>query len=204
MKKIILSAVAVLFVLAGSSYGQLSWVGNGYAILNITNTGNAYYDLDAASGNPDFDSDNSSAQAYSLTITINQGDSLKLGGQNQTWDANYTVTTSYLEYRVSTGFSGTFNALSLPYWKTESNNDWWDTIQGSGSLTEIGSSLAQGTYYLEIYQRAFRDPNTAYHNEADQSGNNWEARIIVVPEPSSIMLVVTGLASLALLRRRQR
>ncbi len=69
-------------------------------------------------------------------------------------------------------------------------------------MVEIGSVLAVGTYYLEIYQHANRDATDVYNNEAGSGGNNYELRIEVVPEPSTIMLGAVGLVGLFVARRR--
>ena len=68
-------------------------------------------------------------------------------------------------------------------------------------MVEIGSSLAPGTHYLEIYQHAYRGTENAYYNEAQQPGNNWEARLVVVPEASTALLGLVGL--LPFCRRRR-
>ena len=201
MKKslVFLALSALALSTAAPAAAALSWVGNGFAILNVNNGGDTWYDLDSVTGNADFDNDNSSPQAYSLTITINEGQSIKLGGENQTWDAG-GGTTSTLVYRVSTDLqSGSWNDLDLPWQQFAGSNDQWQLA--GANMVEIGSSLAPGTHYLEIYQRAQRDTATVYHNEAEQSGNNWEARIVVIPEAATALLGLVGM--LPLCRRRR-
>lgn len=191
--------IAIIALMASNSaFAALSWVGNGFVILNVNGAGNVYYDLDVATGNPDFDSDNSSANAYSMTININVGQSIKLGGENQTYDQG-SGTSSFLGYRISPDFSGGFTELGLSYLDSPGNNDRWSN-SGAG-MAEIGSSLAAGTHYLSIYQHANRDATNVYHDEAGQSNNQWEVRIVVVPEPSAALL--GGIGLLALLRRRR-
>ena len=199
LPSIALSALCLAAAMPANA--ALSWVGNWCAVLNVNGAGNTWYDLDQVTGNADFDSDNSSPNAYSLTISISQGQSIKLGGQNQTYDQG-TGTTSALGYRVTTDFvSGSWNDVNLPWSQTAGNNDQWE--ETGTNMAEIGSSLAPGTYYLEIYQHAHRpaEGTSAYHNEAEQSSNNWEARITVIPEASTALLGLVGL--LPFCRRRR-
>ena len=203
MKKSLLFLAFATFCIVTTTpaTAALSWVGNGFAILNVNGAGDTWYDLDSVTGNADFDSDNSSANAYSYTITISQGQSIKLGGENQTYDQG-SGTTSTLVYRVTSDFvSGSWNDLNLPWQQTTGNNDQWQAA--GANMVEIGSSLAPGTHYLEIYQHAYRGTENAYHNEGvpEQSGNNWEARLVVVPEASTALLGLIGL--LPLCRRRR-
>ncbi len=73
MKKFAL-IVAALALSVGSAMAQLSFVGNGYVVLSVNGGGNTFYFLDNDDFfNGAFDSDNSSANAFSRTITINQG-----------------------------------------------------------------------------------------------------------------------------------
>ena len=190
-------ACIIALAASGTSNGALTYLGTGFAILNVNAGGNVYYDLDAVTGNSDFDTNNSSAGAYSQTITINLGESIKLGGENQT--NSFFGTTSTLQYRVSTNFSGTFLGLNLPFNTNYFSNDKW--LEAGAGMIEIGSSLSVGTYYLEIFQKASNGGTDLYKNEADQSANNWETRIVVVPEPTSAAL---GLIGTALLLRRRR
>ena len=199
-----LSALALSTAAPTFADGSMNWAYNGCVILDVNGGGNTWYDLDSVAGNADFDSDNSSPQAYSLTITINQGQSIKLGGENQTWsEYPYDGTTSYLGYRVTTDLqSGSWNDLDLPYLQTIGEDNHWRAI--GADMVEIGSSLSPGTYYLEIYHHAHQGTdNNIYQYESWEGGTNgpWEARIVVIPEAATALLGLVGM--LPLCRRRR-
>jgi hypothetical protein len=203
MKRLI-AVVATVLLLGSVSYAQtLSWAGNGYVVLNITNAGNVFYYLDNNDFfNPAFDTDDSSANAFSRTFTINQGDSIKLGGELQTFQQVFG-TSAFLGWRISTNFSGSFSELNLPYNSSPGSNDKWQ--EAGAGMIEIGSSLLPGTYYLSVYNHAKNGSVDIYHNETgvNAAPNDWEARIIVIPEPSTFVLVGAGLVGVYFLRRRK-
>lgn len=194
-KALILLSVACI---AASGYA-ISWMGNGFLVLDVNGGGNTWYDLDPVTGNLDFDSDNSSANAYSLTLTINEGESIKLGGQLQTYPQD--SEEAYIGYRISTDFTGGFNELSLPYKENSGNNQVWE--ETGASMVEIGSSLSVGTYYLSIYQHAVDGTTDYYRNEngLNTAANDWEARIEVIPEPATMGLILLFGTSTLVIRR---
>jgi hypothetical protein len=203
MKKLIVS-LAVLGFTFTSAHAQLSSVGDGFVILDVSGSGNTFYGLDFALN--EFDTDNSSATALSRTFTINLGDTILMGGENQTFDKG-VGTSSSLRWRVSTDFTtGSFSDLSLPYLESSDTHDKWrlDGINDGAPMVDIVDGLGPGTYYLEIVQFASRDTTDVYKNEADQAGNNWEAQINIIPEPSTMIMVVFGLASAVMVLRRRR
>jgi hypothetical protein len=188
---------------------QISFVGNGYVILDVNNAGNTYYDVNNQSNDnvtPSFDLDNSTPTAFTLTITIQQGQSILLGGQLET---NHTSGSSaFLGYAVTNlaENNGNFVEMNLPFLDNNGNNgnDRWLQL-ASTSGVDIGSSLAPGNYLLAVYEHG-HNTNDLFNNEAGQANNNWEAQIVVVPEPSvtSLLAGSSVLGAFFYLRRRRK
>ncbi len=186
----------------------LSFVGDGYVILDIAGAGDAFYNVNNSNDttNPMFDTDNTSPLAFSQTFTINQGDSILLGGELQTFPGvTNPGTTAFLGYAVTDlTETGSFTELNLPFNTNVGNNDKWQQLASTAGAVEIGSSLAPGTYLLAVYQHGANGGVDTFTNEGGTGGNNWEAQIVVVPEPATILLVgPTLLAGLFYIRRRR-
>ncbi len=194
-----------------SAQNTLQFVGNGYVILDINNGGDSFYDVNNQSNDsttPSFDTDNSTPTAFSRTFTINQGQSILLGGELQTFQQNVGATVS-LGYGITnlTETSGSFSELNLPFQMTSGANDQWQQL-ASTSGVQIGSSLAPGNYLLAVYEHAQNGSANLYNNEGGQGGNNWEAEITVlpVPEPGTIISFLSGssvLGAMMFIRRRR-
>ncbi len=212
IKKFAPAFVAVILAaLAHHAQAQanLTFVGNGYVILDVNGAGDTYYDVNNQSNDnvtPSFDTDDSSNSAFTLTINILQGQSILFGGQLQTFpQAN--GTSAFFGYRITnlSETTGSFSELNLPFQQQTGQNDQWQQL-ASTSGVDLGSSLAPGSYLLEVYEHA-TNTNSIFNQEGAVN-DNWEARIVVsaVPEPSSLALL--GGASLLgtsfFLRRRRK
>ena len=183
----------------------LTFVGDGYVILNINGAGNTFYNLNNAGDtiNPKFDSNDTSATAFSLTITINQGQSILLGGELQTFPS-VVGSSAFLGYRITNlaETTGSFSELNLPFNTNVGSNDKWQQLASPGGV-QIGSSLAPGNYLLEVYQHGANGADNTFNQEG-VAGNNWEAQITVVPEPATVLLVGPALlAGMFFVRRRR-
>ncbi|MFZ1527872.1 MAG: lamin tail domain-containing protein, partial [Ferruginibacter sp.] len=151
-----------------------------YAIVN----GN-YYDLLAATGNPDFN-------GADLGSFCSNSSSLTLGGQNKVYKCPPNdITANFIYYRVYTGTtpSGSFAPLNLPYVSPAPEtpgagctNQLWESVSAS---TNILTGLAAGTYTLEIYSQAVYNSNGVcggFHY-ANNSGANYKATFTVTTPP---------------------
>src|SRR5438552_1371669 len=84
IKKLFLAFVAIglAATIQHSGAANISFVGNGYVILDLNGGGDTYSDVNNQGNDnttPSFDLDDSSATAFTLTITLQQGQSLLLG-----------------------------------------------------------------------------------------------------------------------------
>lgn len=208
--------VALLALIsAGNSWGA---AGFWDSFVFTTTTGNAplaFYDIGAATANPDFQGSN----LGNFTV----GDTLYLGGQQKSWKDNFTDVTGHsISWRVYSGSpSGTFTTVNLPFqwnkgdpgapgflandgdqqWGGDSQGANVDPVDVSGNVL---SGLTPGTYTLEVYSQV----NTNNVNEAaivynGNGGNNYKAsfNVLAIPEPASALLGALG--ALTLLRRRR-
>jgi hypothetical protein len=206
IKKLALGILALGVMTIGAFAANISFVGNGYVILDINGAGNTFYDVNNQANDnvtPSFDTDNSTPTAFSLTITINPGTSVLFGAQEQTFPST-GGTSAFMDYKITdlTETTGTFADLNLPFKTNAGSNDEWEQL-ASTSGVDIGSSLAPGTYLLAVFEKA-SNGGDIFNNEAGQSGNNWEAEIVVVPEPSTWLAAALTLAGCFYLRRRRR
>ena len=101
MRKIY-SLFLILFVFVSYS-AQATGIFESYAVLNINGGGNTYYDLQATTGNPDFN-------GLDLGTFTNGQTLVFVGGENKTWkNGGGDVTGGRIHYRVYTGTpSGSF------------------------------------------------------------------------------------------------
>ncbi len=146
-------------------------LGNAYLELNLNGNGTSYYNVDSANG--------------STLLTINQGQSLYLGGQIRSYPSEFgTIVTMY--YSLN---GGSFQSLSLPYSNSGSGYDQWD----SGASVNIASLLtyASSGYSdtLTIYFQGVNGGDTAYYSNF---GHNFTFTITPVPEPITLALPIFG------------
>ncbi|MBL7726840.1 MAG: T9SS type A sorting domain-containing protein, partial [Dinghuibacter sp.] len=145
-----------------------------YAILSVNGGANKYYDMNAATGNTDFNGN--------YLGNFFPGSSLVVkGGQNKTFKCGgCDITNGFLQYRVyltSGGPSGTFTGISMNFVSNDAGgcggNQTWE---GTGGTTNIIGSLGvPGNYTLEVYSTAdyqFCGNGTNYSNNG---GANYKA-----------------------------
>lgn len=183
-------SLAVVGITTSAVAAPITFVGDGYVVLSINGASNVFYNLNNANDttNPKFDSNDTSGNAFSETFTIVTGDSIKLGGELQTFPQQ-GGTDAFLGWGIFdlTETTGSFTDLSLPFLDQVGSNDRWQRLANPTGV-EIGSSLAPGSYLLVVFQKATNGPDSAFNQEG-APGNNWEARINVIPEPSTLSLL---------------
>src|ERR1044071_8852973 len=79
---------------------------NGFVVLNITNSGSTFYDTDSATGNPDF---------TNTVATINQGQSIRLGGEVSTTPCCGNIEGAESAAILFSVDGGPFQTNSLPF-----------------------------------------------------------------------------------------
>jgi hypothetical protein len=164
---------AFLLGLIRESLGQTPTIGiyESYIVLNINNTGNSWFDLNAITSSQDFqgaDLGNFEPGVSSLVLK---------GGQNKTYKCHGgDVTGGNIFYRVyvtSNSSPGNFNSIGFGWSSNDGGgcggNQTWETINNS---IDILSGLNAGEYYLEVYHNATGQPATVY---ANNGGLNYKA-----------------------------
>jgi hypothetical protein len=167
-----LLSVGAAAVIQSVGAANISFVGNGYVILDINGAGNTFYDVNNQGNDsvtPSFDTDNTTPTAFSRTFIINPGTSVLLGAQEQTFPST-GGTSAFLEYKVTdlTETTGTFTGMNLPFQTNAGSNDQWQQL-ASTSGVDIGSGLAPGTYLLAIFEKA-SNGGDIFNNEGGTVG----------------------------------
>ncbi len=182
-----LSIVLILVVLAGlfpalfNPQGPVlaaAGIWQSYIILNST-----YYDVNAATANPDFNGQNlGTFIAGSAPLALN-------GSQIKTYKNNGTdITSARLYYRIypSGSPSGSFTSMNLP-WNADlgGGDQQW---QEAGQTVDLLSGLSDGNYVLEIYYEASTNGvNAAAIIYDNNGGSNYSASFTVsTPTPISV------------------
>lgn len=153
-----------------------------YIVLN-----SLYYDVNANTGNPDFNQQNLGVfTPGSNPLTLN-------GGEVKTWKNNGTdIQSARLMYRVYplNSPSGSFGSVNLSWQADLGGNDQkW----GANDATiDLLSGLSDGDYTLEVYYEATTNgvdaPTTLYDNN---NGNNYKATFTVSSTPGALGLLET-------------
>lgn len=173
MKKFYQITLSILFVFAGLSSFAQSGIYESYAILSINGGANAYYDMQATTGNPDFQGANLGSFNASNSLTLK-------GGENKTFKCSpCDITNGSLWYRVyPTGSpSGSFNQISYFFGANlgsgcGGNDQSWNA---TGSTINLLSGLSPGNYTVEVYSTAnYQGCGTGTHYSSN-SGNNYKA-----------------------------
>lgn len=141
------------------------------------------------------------------TFNVATGDDLALnGGEEVTYKGNgANVSQTDLFYSIN---GGAFQDATLAFNQDEiigsggSDNQRW--YSDTAANVDLLTGLSNGTYTLSVY---FRDNNTVDSNDyISNSGANYNATFTIVPEPSTIaMLLGSGLfGSFYLISRRRK
>ncbi len=173
--------------------GQSSGIFETYAILNINGTGNQYYDLQANTGNPDFNGANLGTFLPSSSFLI-------AGGQNKVWVCGSDdVINGKIHYRVykvgqpAPAFSSfiefldpVFNEFGAACGGAGKNQTWTGTFAGYDLLNGL---TEPGNYYLEVFTTADYKINGVQQAEPHYSSNggvNFKAEFTLCSISASI------------------
>ena len=167
MRKIY-SLFLILFAFVSYS-AQATGIFESYAVLKINGGGNTYYDLQATTGNPDFN-------GLDLGTFTNGQTLVFVGGENKTLKNNGgDVTGGRIHYRVYMETpSGSFSNVSFNWIQNLGNgNQKWGATTGT---TNVLSGLPNGEYTLEVYTEADTNLGPRYSNN---DGANYKATFTV-------------------------
>lgn len=168
MKKIYSLLLTVLFT--SLVYSQSTGIYDAYVILNINGGGLNYKQ-------PSTNFNGTNLGTFSNTQSL-----IFAGGQNKTYKCNGgNVTGGNIYYRVypTSGTPGTFTPLTMGWSSNDSGagsgcqNQTWEI---NSNTTNLLSSLADGTYTLEVYLDAPGYPSTAYYSN---NSNNFKASFTI-------------------------
>lgn len=142
-----------------------------YAVLNINNGGNTFYDLQANTGNVDFNNlDLGSFNSATQSIMFS-------GGEMKTWKNNGAdVTGGKIFFRIYSGTpSGSFSEVPFGFIENLSNpgDQKWGSVSGNNNIL---TGLGIGTYTLEVYVEAYTNVGTKY---SANGGVNYKATFSV-------------------------
>jgi hypothetical protein len=160
-----------LIIFAFVSYSaQATGIFESYAVLKINGGGNTYYDLQATTGNPDFN-------GLDLGTFTNGQTLVFVGGENKTLkNGGGNVTGGRIHYRVYTGTpSGSYSNVNFGWLQNLGNdgNQKWGATTGT---TNVLSGLPNGEYTLEVYTEADTNLGPRYSNNG---GANYKATFTV-------------------------
>ena len=186
--------IATVALLATGNAFAASGIFESYGIIKI-NASTAYYDMQATTGNSDFQG------AAFGTFDTAVGNTLTLvGGEVKTFKNGISdVTGAFFDYRVFKvgNTPGSFTEFGLPFAANlggGGDQRWDKTNENVNLLTGLGN----GNYTLEVFARATSSDGTHFSNNG---GLNYKANFTVVPEPASAVFGLVG--SVLLLRRRR-
>jgi hypothetical protein len=159
-----------------------------YAIMSLNGGANAYYDMLATTGNPDFNG----ANLGTYTVGVN---SLAIkGGQNKVYKCGADdITSGELWYRIyeqsavpGVFIGGTFlNEFVTNPGGTPGCGGVHQQWERTNSTVNVLSGLVPGAYYLEIYTTANFTPGPGTHF-ANNGGANYRASFTVACNPATL------------------
>lgn len=169
MKKIYFLLITLLSI--GFANAQDAGIFESYAILNVNNGGNTYYDLQATTGNPDFNGlDLGSFNSATQSIIFK-------GGEMKTWkNSGGNVNGGNIRYVVypTASPSSSFSSISYSWISDLGNGDQkWGGLSGT---TNVLAGLTIGNYTIEVYTDADTNVGTKY---SSNGGANYKATFTV-------------------------
>lgn len=178
MKKTYISIGRIVFLLLfifnfGKAHSQSAGFNSTYIILQLNGGSVNYYDLNAASTNPDFQS------AYLGNYGPNNSLILK-GAEHNVWKCyGCDLTSTRLNYRIylTASPSGSYSNINIPYSSGFNNgcNGQDQQWKSDGNSINLLSGLTiQGNYTIEVYSDASItcSGGTAF---ASNNGSNYKA-----------------------------
>lgn len=170
--KLLIPFMALFFT--GFVNAQSSGIFESYAILSINGGANAYYDMQANTGNPDFQGNNLG------TFTLGTNTLVVKGGENKTFkNGGCNINSSRINYRIfKVGDTpGSFTVINQPFDSNIGGND--QKWVGTSGVTNLISGLVPGTYTLELFSEAGFDSCGSGTHFSNNGGANYIASFTV-------------------------
>ena len=109
-------------IFVNNVFAQTNGIYESYAILSINGGANAYYDMNAATANPDFEGAALGSFTFAQSLEVK-------GGQNKTFKCSGgDITNGRLKWRIwktSAGASGSFTTVSMGFVSNRSRRLRW-------------------------------------------------------------------------------
>lgn len=177
-------------------------------VINANNGGNFYYGLGNGThqgtfNNRDFGTFDTSAGA---SLLLNGGEVFTYKSDS----SDVTGASIFYNVHLDTAGQGSFTEVPMNFGQDFGydgggfNHQRWDK---STAAKDLLAGLANGSYTLEIFSKAYTNGQSGAASEIYDSnnGSNFKASFTVVPEPSSIVSMLgTSLMGLLYLVRRRR
>ncbi|NDE84592.1 MAG: PEP-CTERM sorting domain-containing protein [Verrucomicrobia bacterium] len=207
-KFLFLGAAGILLLVRSTPLFAGSGIFESYGIFSSVNQAgtsllNQYYDMQATTANPDFNSNNFGT--FDLT---NSGNLLQIkGGEVKTYKNGlsdvFSATINYRVYETSIGpGSIAFTSLNLPFNSNlaAAGDQKW---QSGGYSNNLLSSLSGNkNFTIEVFLTANSSDGTWYSN-GGVGAPNYKATFSTVPEPSTAGLLILSIVGAMTLRRRR-
>jgi hypothetical protein len=202
MKMIRSFLIAVLFA-PSAGFGAVG-IFDAFAFTRVNGGGLNFYDVGAATGNPDFQS--------AVLGTFNRfTDTLELGGQQKSFKNDGSDVTSHSIWWRIQEVGGSFTSVAMP-WQfdlvTPGDQQWGGDSQGGNAdplelSSNVFAGLLNGTYTLQVFtQITTNGVNAPSVVQNNNGGSFFNATFTLVPEPSRALFLMAGISSLSLRRRR--
>ncbi|MDE0837807.1 MAG: hypothetical protein OSB41_02040, partial [Kiritimatiellae bacterium] len=166
--------LTIAVVVAALSIVPSVWAGSGIygSFVTIDEAGQTYFDIDSATGNPDFGGHAFGTKTWGTdTLDIE-------GGEIQTFkNSGSNVTGAEVRYRVyrSGDTPGGFSNINLPYdSELGGGNQKWDVTSANTSLMNV-QFINRATYTAEVFGVAFSSDGDHF---ANNGGANRKATFV--------------------------
>lgn len=164
--------LAVLALTSTALFAQSAGFNGSFIILSANSAADTYYDLNATTGNPDFQGNNLGTFVQGTNTLLLKGaehNVYKCGGCD--------ITATSMNYRIysTTGTAGSFISVNVPYFSGFSNgcggaDQQWKTTSAN---INVLNGLGAGTYYLEVYEMATANCGNQF---VSNGGANYKAQ----------------------------
>src|SRR5690606_35179086 len=190
IKTFLLFVLSVLFLFGSLQVWSQneSAIDESYLILSVNGSPNTFYDLQAATANPDF---NGNLGTFTSTSSL-----ILNGAQNQTHKCgSHNIMNGWLDYRIylTTDVPPVFIPHEILFNTDDGTSNSCDGIstdqtwESSAANINVLNGLTSGDYYLEVYTRAEYDTNNDNNPDgthyASNGGTNYRASFRVDMPP---------------------
>ncbi len=152
MKHFLLKIVVFILMFVGVINAQTAGFNTTYAVLSINGGSNVYYDLQASTGNPDFNGANlgNFNSTNSITLRGAEHNVYKCGG------CDLTSTRLYYRVYLTGSTPGSFSNLNIGFSSGGANGCGGQDQQwaNTGYTVNVLAGLSAGNYTFEVYSDA--------------------------------------------------